>query len=195
MWVLASCAWGAGAKAATISFQEHVNAASMQRLRQSMQRAIDNGARGITLLLESDGGDLQEALQMAQFLRALRGQAHLTTLTREGCGSSCTVLFAQGATRIASPRAEFYFHRVGVAGNLPPAQLEEIRAHFARRWVTEIRAVDHALASELEISGVLLGLSPPRTYRGGFLRKNGYSFVTEPVLMFADVAREATIGL
>jgi ATP-dependent protease ClpP protease subunit len=166
------------ASAASIQLEGEINKSSMSRMRSQINRAINSGDQNINLYLKSGGGDLKEALQMAAYIRSMGAYARFTTVAQEYCDSSCTVLFAQGQTRKASGKTGFYFHAVGVSGNVPPAKLEEIRRDYARRWISEIRAVDHALASEIDQAGILLGETRPRTYRASWLKSNGYRYVT-----------------
>ena len=65
-----------------------------------------------TIDLNSEGGDLNAALDLAQKIQSL----HVTTKVSKGsiCASSCLLLFAAGRERIANESSQFGVHGVRV---------------------------------------------------------------------------------
>ncbi len=72
----------------------------------AVERAlIDNDAIRI-VVLDSPGGDLDEAMRVAAMVRLRR----LTTGVSRRCSSACTIIFAAGAQRILLPSGKLGFH-------------------------------------------------------------------------------------
>jgi len=59
------------------------------------------------VLLNSDGGRVAEALQLAQWIR----QNKLATAVQEGCASACVLAFAGGVDRYLGPKARIGLHQ------------------------------------------------------------------------------------
>lgn len=171
---------GSQVLAATVSFSGPVNSGSVQRLIQEIKRSISSGSRKVLVNLESEGGEIPPAIRAAQFLKTLRASGiHVVTSNRSFCESSCTIIYAAGQTRMASSGATFYFHQVGVRGNVSSERREQIRRQWAKSWLDEIRRADPRLASELEAAEVFLLRRAERTYYAGALRPPVYSFVNQ----------------
>lgn len=74
-----------------------------------------------TIWLDSPGGHLQSAEQVARIIRT-RG---LDTYVARGCASACTIAFLGGKHRTISPDAKLGFHQARVPG-LPPSQSDPV---------------------------------------------------------------------
>ena len=76
-----------------------------------LRRALDKwGAKATTLVLQSPGGHVPDAIEMARLLRA-RGMK--TRVPDDAyCASSCPLVFAGGIDRIASAKAWIGVHQV-----------------------------------------------------------------------------------
>ncbi len=79
---------------------------------------VNQNADAIDIRLDSPGGDIDAALEMADALKS--ASAHIPVRTTVGpkarCLSACTVVFAAGAERSAHASARFLFHGVAYRG-------------------------------------------------------------------------------
>lgn len=78
--------------------------------------------------IESYGGYVNEAMEMARVIRALK----LDTVSMRRCASACTLMFVAGTNRYLGPEARFRFHRAGYAGMPQTETLEELDQELAR---------------------------------------------------------------
>jgi hypothetical protein len=168
------------ADAMTIRFSDDVTPQSMNKLISRVAAAHQAGDRNITIELNSNGGNLGSAL--TAFAQIKRYGAN--TLVKRLCASSCTVLFAAGATRSASNSARFMFHAVHVEHiakklrynkkkNVDGVTKDQVAEDYANRWLMAVRSASPALASQLERKHTLI--SGRETYFSGrALRKLGY---------------------
>lgn len=78
--------------------------------------------------IESYGGYVKEAMEMARMIRALK----LDTVSMRRCASACTLMFVAGKSRYLGPEARFRFHRAGYAGMPRSEKLEELDQELAR---------------------------------------------------------------
>jgi ATP-dependent protease ClpP protease subunit len=81
--------------------------------------------------IESYGGYVNEAMQMARLIRALK----LDTVSMRRCASACTLMFVAGQNRYLGPEARFRFHRAGYEGMPGTEKLEELDQELARFYV------------------------------------------------------------
>jgi hypothetical protein len=70
------------------------------------------GAPPAVLVIDSDGGYIQDAVMIANWLR----QAKTLTEVRGVCWSACIIVFGAGYQRWAGPAAEFRVHRASTGG-------------------------------------------------------------------------------
>lgn len=82
--------------------------------------------------IESNGGYVNEAMEMARLIRALK----LDTVSMRRCSSACTLMFVAGQNRYLGPEARFRFHRAGYAGMPPTERLEKLDQELARFYST-----------------------------------------------------------
>lgn len=151
---------------------------SVRSVMSSVNKHVENGESELTLRLESEGGDIPAAVDLAHFLREKSAQGlSVTTYNRSKCNSACTIIFAAGQFRKATRGAEFYFHSVGVSG--AGKNHDAIQFHWARVWSSQVAMVDSRLAQELEEDNILVGKSNERIYKGGGLFDGGYTYVTD----------------
>jgi len=78
----------------------------------AISRVIDATPEAQWLVLDSNGGRVLEAQQLARKVRA-RG---LDTYVRRQCASACTFVYLAGKTRAASPYARIGFHQPSFVG-------------------------------------------------------------------------------
>ncbi|WP_420242108.1 hypothetical protein [Roseiterribacter gracilis] len=95
-----------------VSLRGPIGSGDAQRFAAVMQRSPN----AKLLLLDSPGGRINEAFQMADVVAA-RGVT--TAIVQGRCASACTLLFANGKDRLSS-KAVFGFHR---PGGLPGSQV------------------------------------------------------------------------
>jgi hypothetical protein len=93
-----------------------------------------------TVRLDSPGGHLQPALQVAEIIRA-RG---LDTYVPRMCASACTVVFLAGRDRFVAPDARLGFHQASAPG-VPPSYFDALlRATYQKARVPD-GFIDHVL--------------------------------------------------
>lgn len=166
------------ALAFTVKLEGPVSPSSVRSVMNSVNRHMADGEMEITLRLDSNGGEIPSAVNLANFLREKAAQGlFVTTFNRTKCNSACTIIFAAGQKRTASRGAIFFFHSVGVKG--AGKDHDDVQFHWARVWSSQIANVDPRLAQELDQDEILLGSANERTYRAGTLFDNGYSYVSE----------------
>jgi hypothetical protein len=77
--------------------------------------ALD-GAPGVTtIMLESGGGRIEEAVRIARMIR----ERKLNTYVESHCESACTLILLAGTDRAATTRAQIGFHRASSVGSNP----------------------------------------------------------------------------
>jgi hypothetical protein len=92
----------------SLALQGTIGTGSFEYVQQ-----ILNAASGVrTLVLDSQGGRLREAEQLAELVRE-RG---MDTYVEGQCASACTYIFLAGKDRAATPNAMIGFHRPSFAG-------------------------------------------------------------------------------
>ncbi len=75
-------------------------------------KILDATPAAKVLVLDSNGGRLREANQLAQTIRS----RDLDTRVEKQCSSACTNVFLAGRNRLAAPGARIGFHRPAYAG-------------------------------------------------------------------------------
>ncbi|HYC03608.1 MAG TPA: hypothetical protein VED40_09965 [Azospirillaceae bacterium] len=127
-----------------------VERGKMAGLKAGIAAAVAEGRCRLVLDLDSGGGRLPEAMNLAWFLRALPAGVEVTTRVGPGarCHSACTLVFAAGRVRRAAADARFFFHPVSVSIRNPDlADLAPgIAREMTRYWLEEIRSADPNLA-------------------------------------------------
>jgi ATP-dependent Clp protease, protease subunit len=145
-----------------IGFFGDVHAAQVAKLRTALTDAANAGDE-IYLLISSVGGNVNEGLNVAAFMRSLPVQ--ITTHNVGQTDSIANVIFAAGSRRIANTNASFLFHGVSMhyeKADFIESQLEEqykivkrLRENIATVFATYtgISVVD---AEALMISGATI---------------------------------------
>lgn len=77
-----------------------------------IQKILDAAPGATSLVLNSNGGRLLEAQQLARIVR----QRHLDTYVEDQCVSACTYVFLAGKERAATPNARIGFHQPSFPG-------------------------------------------------------------------------------
>ncbi len=77
-----------------------------------IQKIVDAAPGATSLVLNSNGGRLLEAQQLARMVR----QRHLDTYVEDQCVSACTYVFLAGKERAATPSARIGFHQPSFPG-------------------------------------------------------------------------------
>ncbi len=97
-----------GCDCITISGEiKHGDGLRFTRLADQLQRS---GTPASKVLLNSNGGDLGEAVEIAQYIH--ENQMNTIVEGTKTCGSACFLIFASGYFRYANPHAQMYVHRV-----------------------------------------------------------------------------------
>jgi hypothetical protein len=140
-----------------------------QGTAEALQKTINSVPTATRLILESDGGRLAEAEELALRVR----QQHLDTYVDGTCLSACTYVFVAGEHRELSDTAELGFHRPSSTGSTTDSQehmtqqmIEYYRSAGLREWF-----IDHVAATapdqlwyptrrELEEAGVVTSPAP-----------------------------------
>jgi hypothetical protein len=114
----------------------------------AVQKIIDTVPTATTLILDSDGGRLAEAEELALRVR----QQHLDTYVEEVCLSACTYVFLAGEHRELSDTAELGFHQPSSTGittdgrkQMAQQMTEYYRSAGVREWF-----IDQVLATAPE---------------------------------------------
>lgn len=164
------------ASASNFNFSGAINPKTANSLIEKIQKQLWNGDRDIVITLDSRGGEIPSALAIVKYLKQLKSSGRrIVTYNRSLCASACTILFAAGDVRMATPRAQFLFHSVGVKG--AGKKREEVQTYWAGVWADQVRFVDWRLAYELNKEGTLVGRKETRTYIASKLNDEGYTFV------------------
>ena len=140
-----------------IYFAGAVNSRTVDALLAKVQRAKEQGAEEVIVVLDSPGGDLQAALRGAETLRSLGVDTEVDG--GRSCDSSCTVLYTAGQRRYAHDNSRFLFHPVHVEPwgkdkegrnvRLTQEQQQRYRDSFASKWEDQVRRVAPPLADDL----------------------------------------------
>lgn len=89
-------------------FNGPINEATMSRLIITVQEKVRQGAKAITILINSNGGGVDAALAAYGYLRGLP-----VTITTHNFGvvdSAAVILYCAGTKRLASPDSRFVLH-------------------------------------------------------------------------------------
>jgi hypothetical protein len=107
---------------------------------QNLTAALASAPRVRTVRLDSPGGYIQPALQVAEIIRA-RG---LDTYVPRMCASACTVVFLAGKDRFLAPDARLGFHQAHAPGVAPAYFDALLRATYQKAGVPD-GFIDHVL--------------------------------------------------
>ena len=103
----------------------------------SIVKAQLDQAPGITtLVLESPGGRMAEAVHIARLVR----ERKLNTYVETHCESACTLIFLAGADRAGTPHAQIGFHRAffpGMSPQLDAAMTEDMLKKYREAGLSE----------------------------------------------------------
>lgn len=159
---IAILVFGAGAHAATIKSRDfkdgkvrldlngEIQGGDLQSVKDAIQAANAKGKMVVTIRLDSDGGNLLEAVRIAAVIR--EGKIATAALSRSTCASACFVIFAAGNEKYAH-----YTAQIGVHGASDQHGEETTRAQAAT--VTMARVV-RELGVPAEIIGKMV-VTPP----------------------------------
>lgn len=130
---------------------------------QSLTAILSQAPAVRTIWLDSPGGHLQAAEQVARIIQARK----LDTYVPRSCASACTIAFLGGKRRIISPRAKLGFHEAQAPGYQPAiADLVLKRLYLAHDvpldfiahvLVTPPTALWFPSTDELRAAGVITG--------------------------------------
>jgi len=131
---------------------------------KKLRQTLDAAPNARTLLLNSHGGRILEALATVDVIKA----RHLDTRVIEDCESACTLLFLAGTERSASPLAAIGFHQPDFPGlgsqereSLIQSNREDYRAagmsdqFIDRIMATSPQHIWYPSAEEMTEAGVL----------------------------------------
>jgi hypothetical protein len=135
---------------------------------QDLRQILGANSAAKMLHLNSPGGEVFEAREMVQIVRA-RG---LTTTTDKFCMSACTLVFLAGRERYLAPGAQLGFHRPD-AFDMSPAEIDAIErsdrdfmlslgipsAFVDKAFSTPSSAIWIPKDSELKSAGVITGVN------------------------------------
>jgi hypothetical protein len=162
----------------TVKFYQPVTPATVTSAMNAIEQRVNAGENELTLKLQSDGGEIPSAINLANYLRLKeKNGVRVTTYNGSNCSSSCTIIFAAGQIRKAKKSATFYFHSVGVEG--AGQNTRDIQLQWATAWYYQVASVDYRLASDLWRNSILIGEGHERTYTASQLGKNGYTYVNQ----------------
>ena len=88
-------------------------------------------APGDTLNLNSPGGDVLYAFDLARYVRVNKIDTHVNSTAR--CSSGCVLIFAAGIRRTAGRGVIFYLHSVGGFGGVGVST--ELTQRFTRKLI------------------------------------------------------------
>ncbi len=94
------------------------------------------------LFMHSPGGNVSQALCLAQFLENLPHP--ITTCNLSGVDSAAIVLFAAGDVRLAAPQSSFFFHEASLEIH------EKVTLGGLRRYMAELESDVNNITSYLE---------------------------------------------
>ena len=130
----------------------------------ALQSVLDATPNATTLILDSKGGRITEAADIAIRVK----QRQLDTMVRNQCLSACTYIFLAGMHRVATANASLGFHQPSLPGQTPIGKWmstqhmrEYYRAAGLRDWfvdrviATEPKDVWIPTKSDLAAAGVL----------------------------------------
>lgn len=121
-----------------LSFTELIKVESVRGFIELMYKEIDSnpGCSEIELSISTGGGDVDIAIELYNFLRAL--PCRLTTINTSYVNSAGIIIYLAGEKRVCRPEASFYVHSVSkkLNGEYDAAslkrELEEINANTGK---------------------------------------------------------------
>jgi hypothetical protein len=136
---------------------------------QNLVAVLAQAPRARTVWLESPGGLVKPALEIAGIIRA-RG---LDTYVARFCASACTLAYLGGQRRSAAPAARLGFHQAHAPG-IPPEAADPLMRHSYEKYGIPSGFIDHVLHTspkslwypthaELRGAGFINERPPPET--------------------------------
>jgi ATP-dependent Clp protease protease subunit len=112
-------------KAYYLFFDQTIDVASMRNLRKQLTTLVEADVAEITLVIDSNGGQVDPMLETYSFILALT--AKINTHAQGFVQSAATTLFLAGQERSADHTARFMFHppQRAIAGTLAEQQMRE----------------------------------------------------------------------
>lgn len=95
-----------------------------------LEAALDRAPEVTTVMLESGGGRIEEAVRIARLIR----ERKLNTYVESHCESACTLILLAGTDRAATTQARIGFHRASSVGKNP-----ELDAAVTEEMIHEYR--------------------------------------------------------
>jgi hypothetical protein len=135
-------------------------------LPQNFQAVLASAPQVRVIRLESPGGHVQAAMQVAEIIR----QHNLDTYVGRFCASACTLAFLAGHQRWLAPHARLGFHQASAPG-FPPALANSLLRGAYEQFGLAKPVVSHALrtppeelwepsADELSAAGITTSAAP-----------------------------------
>ena len=151
-----------------ISISGNIAPGDIDALRASIKAANDAGKLVTSLRLNSDGGNLLEAVGMADWVKS----AKISTNVGQGatCASACFLIFAAGETKYANISARIGVHRAsekGVVSRAGTTSMADVAKELDVPW-SIIRRMINTPPGEMEwLSLADLRLMGANVSRGG----------------------------
>lgn len=154
---------------------EDINERNLDKLLSNMIEDISQGACDILLYTDSMGGSLGDAIFFARFLRNLPDKVTVHTRVTEICASACTVIYASGKKRTASPHSKFMFHSARLGKMC--SNCRDLVNDINRVWLEEIAKTDIELAEYIKTQNILSNKSD-HYIKSGYMRQNFSNWIT-----------------
>lgn len=142
--LLLSCsigsAWGdVEVKSGALWIQGVIDRAMADRFRDHLKPAMP-------IVLSSPGGDLGTAIRMSDAVHRFANPV----VVKDRCYSACVLIFVMSPTRWMQPGSKIGIHGVGRPdASVDPEREQQIRGHWTRLYIAQIRRGSPALADAL----------------------------------------------
>lgn len=111
-----------------IVFNGPINQVTVGRLIIAVQEKVARGAQSITILMNSNGGEVDAALAAYGYLRGLK--VSLTTHNFGIVDSSAVIVYCAGTKRLASPDSRFVLHGISIVFKEVPIDENQVSEHL-----------------------------------------------------------------
>ena len=150
-----------------------INKREIDKAIRTIHRFVfKDGYEVVTLKLNLNGGDLEQAILLTEEIKRLNRETQTTINTQVsgsiGCHSACTIIFTAGKKRIAKRNATFGFH----SPSTDQSDEKPLIPVFRDLWLDYIYQVDSVLGEKLEAEKSLF--KSQFTYFGAHELSSGY---------------------
>lgn len=138
---VADVEWKEGLFPIEVHLTGEINSESVSALETSFRDAQRSGQSEIPLVIQSEGGNIYDALKMVDLI--LTSNIPVTTICRGYCMSAATLLFSCGVRRVIGPHASVMIHAVSatmIEGRLADVKVESQEMQRLTDVMTEIMA-------------------------------------------------------